>query len=184
MKRNRHTTQLIALAIAITVALLTRSASAQSRQEITVIENSPSSLSVSINGSTTGITVRNTSPDNWSVTIPFSVQSNFDHYNWTESATTFNVVTFSGSSFTVVSDSTEPPTEDGSFPDNSTFPVGAVGPDGVVGVDMGFKDNADSKEGPSVPDTGSTLGLLALALAALFGASRLRCIRDFGPVER
>ena len=170
------------LVTAITFALVIRSALAQERVDLVVHENSPTSLSVTgTMGSTTimGINVSNTSPDNWTVTLPFAVQSNFDHYNWTKSPTTSNVVTFTGdgSTFTVVSDSTEPPTEDGPFPDNSTFPVGALAPDGVIGVDMGFGDLADSKEGHGVPDTGSTFGLLLASVIALAVASRFRHIQ-------
>ena len=66
------------------------------------------------------------------------------------------------------------------FPNNtqSSSPiandVAGAGPSpiSVYGV---FNDLGDTPT--TVPDTGSTLGLLALALAALFGASRFRALR-------
>ena len=58
------------------------------------------------------------------------------------------------------------------------FPVTAdgtsveVGTDGGVAVFATFNDNAAGSE--TAPDTGPALGLLFLALTAVFGASRFR----------
>lgn len=65
------------------------------------------------------------------------------------------------------------------------FPITAnatsveVGTDGGVAVFATFNDNAAGSE--TAPDIGSTLGLLFLALTAVFGASRLRSCQSTVP---
>ena len=58
------------------------------------------------------------------------------------------------------------------FPLNADGTSIEVGTDGGVPVFATFHDNAAGSE--TAPDTGSTMGLLLLALTAVFGASRLR----------
>lgn len=59
------------------------------------------------------------------------------------------------------------------LPNGGTLTAGTDNLDGGS-IQMTFRDRGDVA---SAPDTGSTFGLLALALAALAGASRLRYLR-------
>jgi len=67
---------LVALAMVITLALLTQSVVAGTLQLIIMTENSPSSLAVTLNGSSSNITVTNTSADHWTLTFPTTIRFN------------------------------------------------------------------------------------------------------------
>jgi len=120
--------------------------------------------------------VINTSADHWTITLPLGINSFAgESLDWAEPEnpglgnipTGWNVLTSVDSThLTVVSDTSagnsiilEPNSVSASF-NGTSFVINDVS-DGAV----------------TTPDTGSTLGLLALALAALFGASRFRALR-------
>jgi len=59
------------------------------------------------------------------------------------------------------------------FPDGSSILIGIDNIINQNSIVLTFHDNA----GADAPDIGSTLSLLALALAPLLGANRFRCLR-------
>ena len=169
------------LAVAITAALATQSVSAQipPTHSIFLEENSPTSLTATYDGSTSGISVTNISQDAWSVTFSSNAiisQGSFDGWAEPGNSNTNNFV-FTPSqgllSLSVVSDVSG----SASNADDSASPL-------VFGIDMRdsgkifvtFDDDAAQREG-EVPDTGSTFVLLFLSLTALFGAIRFRSLR-------
>jgi hypothetical protein len=176
--KNFCLSRLALLAIAVTTALIAQPAFAGAIHLISLTENSPVSLSVTYDGSVVGITVLNTAPDQWTVTLPASVQiSPFGIGAWFEPENPLLLnKAFRGNS---------PANELNVFSDNSLFPEAIPVNDGVavligtdssdnIPIDAVFHDLAASAE---VPDTGPTLGLLFLSLIALFGPSRLRRLR-------
>jgi hypothetical protein len=164
-----------ALMVAITAGLVTQpvfsQAPAPTPHDLEFIENSSTSLSVTYDGSTTGITVVNSSADLWSVLLPptlvFSLNptpawiepDNFAHDNF---------VLFTSGSGTVFSDTplTFTPTLD-------EFPV-AVGFDtsDQLPIFATFDDDGDVA---TVPDTGTTFSLFGLSLVGLAFLRRKLC---------
>ena len=177
------------LPIVISAALVSQSTfagPAPTPHDLQITEVSSSTLTVTDNGSMTGISVMNTSPDRWTVTLPYSMTTIFNTVEWTEE-TPFvfggpqvpaNDVTLTNNSstFSVVSD----------IPNTTSTPIpnghpafGFIGRDTTnqSEVDMTFHDNGDAAT-TGVPETGSALGLLVLSLIALLGAKRLRSLRS------
>jgi len=129
------------------------------------------------------VTVQNTSTDRWTLTFPAEITFFVFALNgWTEPESALgNIVDSPGGL--------------GSFGTNqlfvlSDFPTGSDIPDGTTlvqslfvgdvrsSVNITFHDNAAANEGgSSVPDTGSTFGLLVVSLIALLGASRPLAVR-------
>jgi hypothetical protein len=182
MKTNVRSTCFVSLAIAIAAALLIQPAVATVMDTIQMTENSPTSLSVTLNGLTTGITVQNTSADHWTITFPTNIVFHelqvVGGVGWIEpeNSANGNIVTspLGNNQLFVVSDALGHPfsepdgTQVGLGTDNSN-PLSRVA---VAGV---FTDMAATAE--TAPDTGSTLGLLSLSVVALLGATRLRFLQ-------
>src|SRR5882762_5262791 len=174
MKTNVRSIRFISLGIAIAAAIVPQPMRAVPIvNNIVITENSSTSLSATYNGLTTGVTVAFDGTDVWTVTFPSTVTfSLLGGVNWLEpgSSTLGNEVTFfrAGNGLGVVSDTSligATTTGNGTKIDN-------VGTDSSNGgsISVTFNDNGDVA---SAPDTGSTLGLLSLAVVAFFGATRL-----------
>ena len=185
---------LVPFAITIT-ALLTQPAFAQAPapHDLQLTETSSTSLSVTYDGSTTGITIDNTSSNRWTVTFPttidFGVYSITGHtppqdatLTWLEPensppTTQFTPqnlinVTVGSHQLTIASDSSSALRlffngESSAVLDTS------IGTDQTnqAAIAATFTDNAATAEA-TVPDTGATLGLLLVSLIALLGARR------------
>ena len=184
---------LVPLAIAIAAALVTQPIRAIPTETIAITETSSTSLTVTLNGSATGITVTNTASDQWLVSFSTSVFSidfgRSERFNWTEpeNSSQANVVYFgingqvpslAANELFIVSDTT-PVIASGSLGNGGTTPVFATLGDPFNGgafLNATFNDNAATAEA-TVPDTGSTLGLLSLSVVALLGATRLRFLQ-------
>jgi hypothetical protein len=169
---------LTALMIAIAAALVTQPMRAQVPFETIVFtENSSTSLSVTINASTSGITVLNTSPDHWTITLPATI-ANIGGLNtgWTEPENPgqINYLT-SGSAANelfIASDFT--PTAPVDLFQNGALSNG-IASDNIshthfVGM---FTDLAAASE--AVPDTGTTASLFGLSLMGLAFLRRKFC---------
>jgi hypothetical protein len=163
---------ILVLVVAISAALVNQPASAGAIHSFVLTENSSTSLTVTYDGSSLAVTFVNL--DSWIFLLPAGFSSTVDLEQWTEpeNSNLVNQVSF-GSDITrsgfVVSDHSIV----NIFPINANGTTIEVGTDGGVPVFATFNDNAAGSEG-TAPDTGSTLGLLFLALTAVFGASRLR----------
>jgi len=177
------TSTLVPFVIAIAAALLPRPVSAQAaNNQLVITEDSSTSLSATYNGSAVSVTfspITPAFPERWIVTLPVNVSyQSPGEFAWTEpeNSSNSNVLAPSptfGNQFFVTSDGIPPGPpvtpvgdETGVFigtPVGSTVPIIAT-----------FDDDGDVA---TVPDTGSTLGLLVLALAGLFGARRIRSFR-------
>jgi hypothetical protein len=199
MKTNRHSVRIIGLLIAVTAALVTQSTLAQTvNNSVVFTETSPTTLTVSLDTlMLPSFDIVNTSADHWTVTIPALLITTSPGVNWIEpenkpfnmsNPTGFNTLTFptafgappSVGVETIVNIVSDTATLGGGIANlvnGATEQVFNGLPDGSF-TNYTFNDNAAGVGGEkSVPDTGSTVGLLALALAAVFGASRLRSIR-------
>ena len=157
---------------------------------LVITENSPTSLTVLYNGSTSGVSATKTSttgPEVWHISVSTanfnSLGSNFADGIWTEPENSAfgneGEAAFSGGSntFLFISDFI---VGGGITPAANGSTIGPFGTDTVNGLPIfvTVNDNAATAEGGhGVPERGSTFGLLAFALAALFGASQLRSIR-------
>jgi hypothetical protein len=144
--------------------------------QLVFTENSSSSLSVTFDGSATGITVMNTTPDNWAVntsSLSFAEGTSFlAEWGEPETAGSKNVIAlFTGdtNNFSVSSE-----TEGASTVTNGFTYVGLLTfiSDGVP-VDVTFNDNGDTTRG--VPDTGTTASLFGLSLMGLAFLRRKFC---------
>jgi hypothetical protein len=154
--------------------------------DLVIIENSSTSLTVTYNGSTSGITINNFGPDGWAFRLQFPLSVSFAEFitpvwfepenstraNFALLADNFNFVEF-------LSDLPFSPS-DNPVPNGTT--VENVGTDNMNGgtINMTLFDNAATAE-QSVPDTGSTLSLLFLSLTGLLGVSRLCSTVSRGP---
>ena len=160
----------IALIIAITAPLVTPTTRASVSDTLLITENSSTSLTAILNG-TASLPVTLDAPDFWFIILP-GVGGTNGGQAWFEPGT-------NGTMINIVSPI---------FPDQlfvtSDFQSCACGIENNTPDNMHFTLNGaqlivtfnDLSDG-AVPDTGSTFDLLALALAALFGASRFRALR-------
>ena len=182
--RGRMKTKIIlALSVVITAVLTSRPLNAQSPviHAIDFTETSSTSLTATYDNSTARVSVSPVGQDEWNVSVG-SITLNFaEGSSWAEpTGNLFNSIvgiSFEGSNEnpTVVLDIRS----DTSIASLITLPNGATvtaGTDNLDGatIKMTFTDRGDVA---SAPEAGSTFALLALALAALVGVSRLRSTR-------
>jgi len=169
---------LIFLAIAVAAALVTQSIRAST---VVFTEQNSTTLTVTLDGNP--VVATNTGPDSWRVVFP-TVLDNALGVAWAEpenptldpsaangwnAITGFTTIFFLGrpvfSSVTLQSDLDF--TSASAYESNGgLFTAGSTS--------YRFTDLSDAA---SIPDTGSTLILVSLAVAGLFGASRLRSFR-------
>jgi hypothetical protein len=171
-----------AIMVAIIAAWLTQPVYGGAVHQVVFTENSSTSLSVTFDGSTTGITVTSEGPpDAWSVTLPSEVAPNSAGGGWfePENANLINLVIpftgVNGFSFSVLSDLTDFPTGLSLTSNGGTINEFFVDTDDETFVSVTFQDNGDAAT--TVPETGSTFGLLFLSSIALLGATRLRSLQ-------
>lgn len=170
---NSRCIGLVSLAIAVTAALVTTPANAGVIDTLVITENSSTSLTALLNGTTT-LNVLNTSSDNWTIDLAGVSAPVASRQFWAEPEAFFaNQVGFFGvpNQLGVTSDVFEPFTTklaDGTA-DTTTFTLNGSP------LFVTFFDKGDVA---AAPDTGSTLGLLFGSLLALFGFGRLRAWRS------
>jgi hypothetical protein len=167
-------TRPLALLAAAIALLVLQSASAAPIHNLVITENSSTSLTVTYDGSTTGVDVNYISGDHWGVTVGFPVTFS-GNPQWTEpeDPSFFNVLTLSGvNQFIVNSDFFS----NGTTPlaDGATLPNFGTDARNGAPISITFNDHGDVA---AVPDAGSTSLLLLLSLAVLFGAARFRSHR-------
>jgi hypothetical protein len=166
----------VSLGIAIASALVTQPMRATAVDTLLITETSSTSLTATLTTSsgTTSLNVAFHGDDSWSIDLA-NVSENRTQF-WTEpdAAGFFNRVDTSSSApdtMTFRSDLIQPGVSglaDGTK-DTTTFTLNGVE------LDVTFHDNGDVA---TVPDTGSTLGLLSLSVVvALLGATRLRFLQ-------
>jgi len=168
---------ILGLAIAITAALLTGPVLAQpAPHQLVVTENSSTSTGLTATYDGSALAVTFIGPDQWTVTVPstvFFIPGGAFKWVEPENSGLGNSVVLGSPGiprFSVTSDITT------NFPpvaDESTVNIGTDSSNGAP-ISMTFDDDAATAE---VPDTGSTFGLLFLALIALLGASRFRSLQ-------
>jgi len=167
---------LVPLGIAIAAALVTQPIHAGVIDSIVFTENSSTSLSVTFNGSTSGVTVTPGAPDNWTVVIPAVIFPGSGGiaavFAWAEPGNVMvgNIIDFfAGSNEIRVSSDISGGAATFTNPNGSTITIE------FPPLSMTFNDNARSE--PTVPDPASTLGLLFLSLAGLLGLNRFRRVQ-------
>jgi len=177
MKTNRSfkiskLPMLALLAIAIAAELVTQSVCAAIVNDLVITENSSTSLTVTYNGSTSGITINNFSPDGWAFRLQFPLSVSFAEFItpvWfePEDSTRANFALLADNSFFVefLSDLPFSPS-DNPVPNGTTFVN--VGTDNINGgtINMTLFDNAADAE-QTVPDTGFTALLMGFSLLLL-----------------
>ena len=181
MKTNRSFkifkfSTLVALGIAITAAWTTQPVFGVPEgvpdHQLVLTENSSTSLTVTFDGSTSGITVAFISTDVWTVTVTFTVGSRGVQWTEPENSSLVNQLLSNGTTrFAVFSDS-DPNSQFPTFANGAGAPFGTFSGDGGA-IIATFNDNGDVA---TVPDSGSTLSLLGFASLGLVALRRkLRC---------
>ena len=164
------------LIVAITAALVTQPVFGAPDHQLVFTENSSTDLSVTYDGSKTGITVTNLGADHWSVSLPSNLTfTTGPGFEWLEpelgaNGGPTNFVTFASSSASVFSetgDSIITPNEDESTVTN----VGVDSRDQLP-ISATFDDDGDVA---TVPDTGTTFSLFGLSLMGLAFLRRKLC---------
>src|SRR5436190_1320174 len=159
---------LVSLAIAIAAALVTQPVRATVIQTLVITEFSSTSLTATLNG-TTSLTVTNNAADLWFVALAgFSGQQ-----DWTEPGAAGVVNIVQGQSpFNRISIGSDQNVGFSGLADGTTDTTSFTLNGGPVNVT--FFDKGDVA---TAPDSGSTLGLLSLSVVALLGATRLRFLQ-------
>lgn len=142
---------------------------------ISLTELSSTNLTATYDGSTVGITVTPGNPDSWTVILPASAFIlGFAGAAWAEPENPFTL----GNAVSAIDNSTLMVTSDVAatslLANKTTIFTGAFDRGDGAPISITFNDVEDAV---AVPESGSTCGLLALGLAALLGARRLRYLR-------
>jgi hypothetical protein len=173
----------IAISILITKPALAGAIS-QTNASLTLTENSSTDLSLSYTGpdEQPGLfTVMNTGPDMWTITVAQNLGPVFfnDFSNgWIEpeNAATVNEVSHStdvNSNQLFVKSDLSIALNTSVSADNTAI---LVGMDSTAPIYLTFHDLAQASEATGVPDTGTTLGLLALSAIVLLGMMQSRSV--------
>jgi hypothetical protein len=165
---------ILLLAVAVTAAVVNQPVHAGAIHSFVITENSPTSLTVTYDATALIVTFVNL--DTWTFALPAGFLSSDvgGLLQWTEpeNSNLANQVSF-GSAITRAGFVASDHSILNQFPINANSTSVEVGTDGGVPVFATFNDNAAGSE-TAAPDTGSTLGLLSLALTAVSSAIRLR----------
>jgi VPDSG-CTERM motif len=175
MKTKTVVSRLALLVIAITAAFVTQPVfGIPMDHQLVFTENSSTSLTVTFDGSTSGITVTELGPDRWTIALPFGI-AGLHQAQWVEpeNSNAVNFVQDTGLSgngfFHVFSGTTKaslPLTVNG-----MSVPFGTDASDGIA-IAATFNDTGDVE---AVPDTGTTGSLLGLSLTGLAFFRRKLC---------
>jgi hypothetical protein len=168
--------KLISLGIGIGLVLAAQPIRASVVNNIVITENSSTSLTVTYNGSTSGISISPFTPEGWVITFPSSVQlSPPGNHAWVEPEKPTDPLLCN--SF-VESNAPNKGFFASEFQSSLThFADGTVLPDFGTDTSNGGSISVqvfDKGDAAKVPDSGSTFGLLFLSLIGLLGATRLR----------
>jgi hypothetical protein len=176
-----HYRRFVPSGIAIAAVLVIQSAIAQAPaptpHQLVITENPDNFLTVTYDGSAGAVTVvQERTPNAWDLFFPSSVIFPATVAKWVEpeSSALMNEVRRVQGGTPVLQVVSDIPTSGLPAADGSTVTFGT---DALVPISVTFYDRGTVANTPAtVPDTGSTLGLLSFALAGLFGASRLRSV--------
>ena len=177
-----HSIRFIPSGIAIAAVLVTQSTIAQAPaatpHQLVITENPDNFLTVTYDGSAGAVTVvQEKIPNAWDLFFPSSVIFPATVAKWVEpeSSALMNEVMRAQGSAPVLQVVSDIPTSGVPAADGTTITFGT---DALAPISVTFYDHGTAGSAPTtVPDTGSTLALLSLALAGLFGARRLRSVR-------
>ena len=180
MKRNLNSTHLVALAIAIAAAVVPQPVSAgvintAFAHQLVFTENPAGSrLTVTFDGSSSGITVTQVTTDRWNVILPVTATPpGAAQWIEPENSSLVNIPEEVATDTYLVRSDVSPQSFSTPVPNGTPTSFGNDPSDGVP-IIATFHDNAAPTE---VPDTGSTVALLLLSLIALLCATRLRSVR-------
>ena len=172
MKTTLQNVRFIIFAIAAVLAI--QPVFPQTTNSIVITENSSTSLTATYNNGSIPPTPNG--PDSWFLQFPITVVFQSPSLAWIEpeNPSLANAVSFppGGNAINVHSDVSSNFTP---VMDEGTVNVGTDIINGLP-ISLTFDDDAATAEA-TVPETGSTLGLLSLSLTGLFGASRFRALR-------
>lgn len=175
-----HSIRFVPSAVAIVALLVTQSAIAQTAaptpHQLVITENPSNSLTVTYDGSTGVVKVVQEAPSAWDLFFPSSVNFPTTVPTWVEpeSSSLMNELRRAQGGRPILQAVSDIATSGHPAANGATVTFGA---DGGVPISVTFYDDANVASVPAtLPETGSTLGLLSFALAGLFGASRLRSI--------
>ena len=159
---------LVSLAIAIAATLVTQPMRATAIQTLDITENSSTSLTAILNG-TTSLTVTPNGADLWFVAlVGFSGQQGWlepgdaTSDNFVQGQSDFNRISIISDGIAALGELADGTADTTDFTLNGN-PISVT-----------FFDKGDVA---TAPDTGSTLGLLSLSVVALLGATRLRFLQ-------
>ena len=176
-----HSIRFVPSGVAIVALLVTLSAVAQTAapkpHQLVITENPSDSLAVTYDGSAGVVKVVQEAPNAWDLFFPSSVNFPATVPKWVEpeSASLMNELRRAQGGGPILQAASDIATSGHPAANGATLTFGA---DGGVPISVTFYDDANvAKDPATIPETGSTLGLLSFALAGLFGASRLRSIR-------
>ena len=166
-----------ALMVAITAGWATQPVLGGAIHQISITENSSTSLTATYDGSPLTVNFDPGFPDQWLILLPQTFTLGVDEEQWTEPENSglANLLAFNPPirgippSIGVISDMSL----DSQIPVNADGATVQVGTDGGVAVFAHFTDQAAGSEG--VPDTGTTCSLLALSLMGLAFFRRKLC---------
>lgn len=166
---------MLLLVVGIAVAL-TQRVMAGAIHQLSITENSSTSLTATYDGSPLTVTVFGF-PEAWTISLPPSFVPSTFLQQWSEpdNSSLVNSVNFgSALGFFILIKSDSQFTD--RFALNADGATVQVGTDGGATVFATFTDDATDSE--AAPDTGATIGLLFLALIALFSATHLNSRRS------
>jgi hypothetical protein len=172
--KNTHASKLFKPIAILSLALfaMAPSLSAQTAtHDIVLTENSSTDLSVTFDKSP--VMVSNTGQDQWTVTFADTFIFGGDSFFWEEnpiSPNLGNIVNESGTNELFVFSDVITGRSPAGDPNGSTLSGSASDSGNPVTVNFTFNDHGDGSS--SVPDTGSTLGLLLVPVVALLAARR------------
>jgi hypothetical protein len=143
--------------------------------QLVFTENSSAILSVTYDGSSTGIAISQAGlPDTWNVVLPLNVSTGLTTYEWREpeDGSLSNLVIFSSPGLIVFIVSEDSGNFPGAVPDEATIANVGFDTRDQQPISATFDDDGDRMS--TVPDTSGTLGLLSLSFSAVCAVAWLR----------
>lgn len=160
-----------ALMVAITALMAQPVFGGAITHELIFTENSSTSLTVTFDGSTSGITVTPSVTDTWLVTLPSTVTGGNAFWTEPDNSNLFNFVSSNTTSQLLVRSDSEPNSGTGPLANGTSTSFGVYGADGAA-IQAVFNDLGDVA---TIPDTGTTASLFGLSLTGLAFLRRKLC---------